>query len=314
MEKIRKGKYLVGKCGVCDIDDIIGSNEELCTLHYSPPNVRYNYGYEYITAEADRCIYGYYIGIDRFCQIDGAWAKEYMLYEYAVFLGEDASEVNETLFAYLVEQAKALGCSRIVCKNEGGNTLFNEYFAKHGFVEGRCLYFSDAQLPARDAILLPLPEDKVTFEQAFFLREQDCIVEREYIRFEWEGEEISICRRTGECSFSKAFEVVGDTPLVLDSQRALCLLDICCQLLTEGTRAGIKIYPLPLGEDTAPDVLADRWGIFVVEQQKTMAERRAFLTALKEEDVLDKVTFYTFHFDSEVGGRELRLHYIPLKK
>ena len=313
MEKVRKGKYLVGKCGVCDIDDIIGSNEDLCALHYSPPNVKYHYGYEYITAVADRCIYGYYIGIDRFCQIDGVWAKEYMLYEYAIYIGEEASEVNEALFSYLVEQAQALGCSRIVCENEGGNSLFNEYFAEHGFVEG-CLQLSGVQLPARDEILLPSAGDKVTFEQAFFLREQDFIVDREKIRFEWGEEEISICRRTGECSFSKAFEVVGETPLILNNQRALSLIDICCQILPLGEKSGIKIYSFPSNVATAPDVLVDKWGIFVVEQPKTMWESREFLAALKKEGVLEKVTFYAFRFDSEVGGREFKLHYIPLKK
>ncbi len=313
MEKIRKGKYLVGKCGVCDIDDIIGSNEDLCTLHYSPPNVKYYYGYEYITAVADRCIYGYYIGIDRFCQIDGVWAKEYMLYEYAVFIGEDAHETNEVLFSYLVERAKELGCSRILCENKGGNPSFNTYLANHGFVEG-CLQLSGVQLPARDEILLQTAGDTVTFEHAYFLREQDFIVDKEKIRFEWEGEEISICRRTGECSFSKAFEVVGETPLILNNQRALSLIDICCQILPLGEKSGIKIYPFPSNVATAPDVLVGKWGIFVIEQPKTMLERREFLTALKEEGALEKVTFYTFHFDQETGGRIFNLHYIPLKK
>ena len=130
-----------------------------------------------------------------------------------------------------------------------------------------------------------------------------------------DGEEISISRQTGVCTFSKAFEVVGGKSFVLDGQRALCQIDICCQLLEIGERQGVKLY---LPEDKAdaytPDALVGKWGIFVVEEPMLPATKRSFLLTLKAEKILEKVSLYEFSFDFEVGGRKSNLYYFELNK
>ena len=43
---------------IFNIDEIIGSDEDLCTAHYSAPNIEYNYGYNYIGVCSENYIWG----------------------------------------------------------------------------------------------------------------------------------------------------------------------------------------------------------------------------------------------------------------
>lgn len=303
---------------VFTVEEVIGALAQECSFHYSPPNVQYKYGYTYRAVKANGCIYGYYVGTDRFCLLDGKWTKEYILYEYAVYDMEDDQQANDALYGYLLENAQTLGCSRILCKKEGGNDAFCVYLAQKGFEsEGEywVLPLPNAKLPAVDEAILPVEGEKLTFEQLYFLREQGFLVDEKTLRFVYADEEIVICRQTGECCFPKGFHLVGGQSFILDSKRALSIVDICCQLLELGVKENVEISLINAKkEETTPDILVGAWGIFVTKNPLTILERRTLLDALREEGVLEKVTLYAFHFDFELGGREMKLHYIPLKK
>lgn len=317
MKNTNKPTYTVSECNVCEIDDYIGTAPSLCDLYYSPTNVQYNYGYQYKVARLDGCAHGYYIGTDRFYQTDGKWAKEYALYEYGVYDMQSTPQANEQMYGFLVQNAIQLGCTRIVCQSESGNDAFYDYFTSKGFVQNNgylVLTLPKATLPAKDQVLLPQEGDVVTFEQAYFLREQHFEVDKHSICFHYAGEQIAICRATGVCTFSKAFSVVAGDTFVLDSQRALSVLDICCQLLQLGTTQGIVICT-PQHKATAftPDVLVDSWGIFVMDNVTT-SQKRDFVAQLKKNTTLERATLYNFYFDFEVGGRRASLHYQQLQK
>ena len=303
---------------VFTVEEIIGALLEECAFHYSSPKVEYNYGYNYRAVKANGCIYGYYVGVDRFCLLDGKWAKEYILYEYAVYDVTGKRKANDALYACLLEQAQSLGCSRILYGKEGGNDTFYSYFTKKGFVnEGDycVLPLPNAKLPEKDEAIMPVEGEKLPFEQLYFLREQNFLVDEKILRFAFEKEEITICRQSGECRFPKGFTVVGGEQFLLDSQRALSVVDICCQLLEQGVKENVKIYlPNAKAKETDADVLVGEWGIFITEEPMTMLEKRTVLDKLREEDVLERVSFYSFYFDFEVGGRQLNLHYLLLKK
>ncbi len=316
MQKTTKLQYTFCECSVCEIDDYIGTAPTLCDLYYSPTNVQYNYGYQYKVARLDGCAHGYYIGIDRFYLTGDKWAKEYALYEYGVYDLQATPLANEHLYNFLVDNAIKLGCSRIVCQSEGGNDAFYSYFLGKGFVQDNislALTLPNAKWPTKDEVLLPQEGDVVSFEQAYFLREQHFEVDKHSICFHYADEQISICRATGVCTFSKAFSVVAGDTFVLDSQRALSVLDICCQLLQLGTTQGIAIAPQHKISALTPDVLVGDWGIFVMENATT-SQKHDFVTQLKEETALKTATLYQFYFNFEVGGRVSNLHYLPLRK
>lgn len=315
-KKTKTERYTINDLGVCDIEDYIGSDSSLCTVYYSAPSVQYDYGYDYVAVKADGYVRGYDIGIDRFYESGGEWAKEYMLYEYAIFVGRDKRGVNNALFDGLLSRARARGCRRILCERDGGNGEFYAFLVKNGFVEREGRYelrLSDVVLPERDAVLLLTSGDIVTFEQAYFLREQGFTVDRRSLRFEWEGESIEIDRASGLCRFSDIFTVVGDSPFVLDGQRTLSQIDICCQLLRVGVKDEIKVYlPEAKREVYSPDVLVEKWGLFVSDEEMSMAEKRSFFAELRSKTPLEKVTLYQFRFDYEVGGRRLSVQYYEL--
>lgn len=312
----KKNRYTVSECSICNIEEYIGTDISYCDAHYSAPDVEYNYFYEYKIVRAFGYSCGYYIGIDRFYEENGTWKKEYMLYEYAVFDGPKKKEINTVLYNHLIANAKELGCSRVLCTKEGGNSVFCSYFARKGFAD-RAGYFAlpllHSEMPARDAVLLPADGDRVTFEQAYFLREKGFSVDEQTIRYAFNGEEICICRRTGVCEFSKLFKVVGKRDFVLDGQRALSLLDICYELLQMGEKREVNLYlPEEKTGQYAPDALIEKWGIFVLEEP--LSDRRAFLAELKKAGTFDRVSLYEFQFDFEVGGKNMSLYYIDLNK
>lgn len=306
------------KYDVFEIEEVIGALLEECSLHYSVPNIQYMYAYDYIAVMQNGELYGYFVGVDRFCLVDGKRAKEYMLYEYAVYDVKGKKKANDALYGYLLERSEKTGCSRIICKKEGGNPMFYSYFAKKGFVDiGEYLSISlpNAQLCEKDEALLPIEGDKVTFEQLFFLREHGFEVNKENLRFVYEDAEIVLCRKSGECRFSEEFALVGGDCLVVDGQWALSVLDICSQLLREQVKETITIY-LPKAKErtTTPDVLVGKRGIFIMKSPITMLERKRLLEQLEKENVLEKATLYTFSFDYETGGKTLNWYDIPLLK
>jgi len=316
MKNTNKPTYTVSECSVCAIDDYIGTAPTLCDLYYSPTDVQYNYGYQYKLAKLDGATHGYFIGTDRFYLTDGKWEKEYALYEYGVYNMQSTPQANEQMYSFLVQNAIQLGCSRILFPIEGGNDAFYDYFTSKGFVKNNgylVLTLPNAKWPTKDEVLLPQEGDVVSFEQAYFLREQHFEVDKHSICFHYAGEQISICRATGVCTFSNAFSVEEGDTFVLNSQRALSVLDICCQLLQLGTTQGIAIAPQHKKSALTPDVLVGDWGIFVMENATT-SQKHDFVTQLKEETALKTATLYQFYFNFEVGGRVSNLHYLPLRK
>ena len=313
-----KNNYSFTQVDVFTVEEVIGALLEECAFHYSSPKVQYNYGYNYRAVKTDGCICGYYVGVDRFCLLDGKWAKEYILYEYAVYDITGKRKANDALYVCLLEQAEKLGCSRILYGKEGGNAAFYSYFKKKGFAdegEYQVLSLPNAKLPQNDEAIMPVEGDKLTFEQLYFLREQTFSVDEKALRFTFDNEEITIWRQSGECRFPKGFTLVGGEQFLLDGQRALSIVDVCCQLLEQGVKEGVKIYlPTAKEKETDADVLVGAWGIFITETPMIMKEKRAFMDKLREEDVLEKVSLYSFHFDFEVGGRESSLYYFLLKK
>lgn len=304
--QLTKDGFLASSCSVCDIDDIIGTNEDLCTVHFSDPKVEYYYAYDYITVKKNRCRYGYYIGMDRFYPLENGWGKEYVLYEYAIYCEKEEKYANRLLFRHLLELAKTTGCNRILCKTEGGNALFYKYFTKKGFTENGAIYslpIPDGKMSRRDQLVIPTKEDALSFEQLFFLREQGFTLEEEKCFFARQEEYISIDRKTGKCTFSKAFQVLGGESLVLNNHHALCILDVCCQLLKDRIGKQIKIYlPSAKTTETTPDISADDIGIFLTEQATSLQEQRNFRLKLKEEGLLKKYALYSFYFNFEIGG------------
>ena len=308
-----KEEFRIGECGVCDIEDFIGSDEDLCTEYFSEPAVEYNYGYNFITAMRDRCRMGYFIGVDRFAQIDGKWCKEYALKEYAVYIGDDAYVANRALFQYLIDLAKETGCSRIICKNKGGNTLFWQFLEQSCFVEDDenwILSLPNAKLPEADELVIPKEDEALGFAELFFLREQEFMLDREICRFSWGDESIVVDRKTGVCKFSKQFSVIGDGAFAVHGKKELCILEICSQLLSDNETKPIDII-LPDAKATAttPDIRVGDAGYFVSEAAMPMKERQTLRLALKLEGQLKKYGITHFYFDFETGGRRNNLAY-----
>lgn len=296
--------YTVGSCCVCDIDGIIGTEEDLCSHHFSQPGLEYDYGHNIITARADgeRC--GYYIGRDIFSRRTGAWDKEYALYEFAVNEGEEDT-VADLLLSHMRRLAKATGCSRIVCTREGGNAAFDELAAKWGFEkegDDRILTLAEATLCREDSLVIPKERDRLTHEALFFLREQGFDLDGEACTFTWEGESITVDRKTALCRFSEGFTTLGD--LILEGEYALTVIDALCQMMKQGYGKGFIIDPTPKLKPTDPDIVIDDMGVFIGKDM-TFRERIDFRRALREEGVLKKYTLHTLSFDFVLGGTRL---------
>jgi hypothetical protein len=304
--RLTYGEYVVDSCGVCDIYNIYGSSPDLCTLHYSDPLVDYKYAYDYITLSTDGVFLGYYIGTDRFSCSAGHYDKEYVVYEYALFVEDGIDEAADMLFSHLSELARVTGCSRIICNKNGGNSLFNKHFADKGFTENvelLSLTLVGVTLSDYDRMVLPTNRDALGFDELFFLREQGFELDSEKCVLEINGESISVDRRTGACEFSEAFLVIGGVFVLQADQNSLGFIDVCRQLLGSGFEENIKIYlPSAKESELTPDILVDDIGIFISDQPTGLHERRTFRMRLREAGVIKKYAFYKLYFDYEVGG------------
>ena len=190
------GELRVGSCSVCTIDNIIGANEDECTLHFSHPGVEYNYGYDYITA-TDEFIWGYYIGVDRFYEIDGMLGKEYILYELGVFQEDESERVASLLYSHLIRLASDRGCQRIICSPCGGNEEFYALLEKGGFKrdgELLSLRLDGVKMCPQDEVVLPRVGEALRFEDLFFLREAGFSVDQKKCKFENEVGSITVNR------------------------------------------------------------------------------------------------------------------------
>lgn len=296
--------YTVGSCSVCDIDGIIGTEEYLCSHHFSQPGLEYDYGHDIITVREDgeRC--GYYIGRDIFSRRNGAWDKEYALYEFTVNDGEE-DIVPDLLLSHMRKLAKATGCSRIVCTREGGNAAFDEVVARWGFEkegDSRILTLAEATLCREDSLVIPKETDRLTHEALFFLREQGFVLDEEACTFTWEGESITVDRKTALCRFSEGFTTLDD--LILEGKYALTVIDALCQMMKQGYGKGFIIDPTPKLKPTDPDIVIDNMGVFI-GKSLPLRERIDFRRSLREEGVLQKYTFHTLSFDFVLGGTRI---------
>lgn len=308
--------YIIGECSVCDIDDIIGTDEDLCVQYFSEPEVEYDYGYNYITAVKDRYRMGYFIGVGRFFKKDGKWGKEYALKEYAVYQEKDAYIAHHALFNYLLTYAKEKGCSRIICKNKGGNTLFWQYLEQNGFEESEnewILFLPDAEMCEKDKMVIPKANEALGFEELFFLSELGFSLDEEKCMHTYGGEQISVNRKTGECEFSQGFAVLGEGKFTVRGKRELGILRCCFELLEMDIKKPISIYlESAKTSDTVPDILADGYGVFVEKDFSGMREEYSFSVKLKQAGQIQKVCYYCYHFNLEVGGRYSCLGFMKL--
>ena len=315
--RIEEDGYTAAPCHVCDFEELIGTNSEYCCLHYSAPGLEYNYGHDCNSVVSEQYTGGYYVGIDRFAQIDGAWDKEYMLYEYAVFDEDDAEEVNALLFRHLTDLARGTGCSRILCKKEGGSAPFYEFLADSGFVDGDAYLMyavADCEMSDLDRAVLPRDGDALSMEELFFLREHGFSFDGEFCVLLFEGERISICRRNGEFQFSDGFQILSDGPLLLNGRWGLGVIDICRQLLVMKLGAPITICPPYAKErESTPDVSVGGYGVFICDELPDMRKEHEFIRTLKSEGELVGVDFYRFSYDFELGGRREALGFRRLK-
>ena len=304
--QINRGPYTVLSFGVCDIDDYIGSDEDICTLHYAARGVDYNYGYDYVKQVAGRCVTGYYIGMDRFIQLNDSWSKEYVLFEYAIFLDNDVENAGEILLSHLVELARVTGCSRITLDKYGANQRFLALCETVGFVQSddrMILCVEDAKMPEYDSLVIPTSADAIGHYDLFFLREVGFDLDSEKAVLSISDEQITVDRSTGACEFSSAFSVVGGEVSMLMGEKAWCIIDVCRQLLNYNEKNGIKINVSSVKEsDITPDIMVDDKGIFFNDDHMTLSERRDFRAKLREAGAIKKYAFYKLNFDCEVGG------------
>lgn len=304
--KIKRGHFTVLEFDVCDIDDYIGSDEDICTLHYALKGVDYNYGHDYVKQVADNYVTGYYIGMDRFVYLDDAWSKEYALFEYALFLDDDAQKAGEILLSHLVKLAKVTGCSRITLDKDGANSRFLKLCETVGFVqEGdkMILHVKGAKMPKCDSEIIPKKSDAIGHYDLFFLREEGFELDSKKAVLNINGETITVDRSTGACEFSGAFSVIGNGISLLMGEKAWSIIDICRQLLNHNHTSGIVINVSDVKEnELTPDVSVDGMGVFIMEKYTTLGERREFRAKLQELGTLEKYAFYKHYFDREVGG------------
>ena len=321
------GEYKVDNCSVCDIDDIIGTSADLCTVYFSDevladPNHGYYYAYDYITAVAYRSFQGYYIGNEKFCRIGNTWGKEYVLYEYAVFPEEDEGEkVNALLLSHIRMVAEARGASRIICKGKGGDEAFYKSLAECGFREANdsgeviwSLEFTDVTLPERDAIILPKDGESLGFDELFFLRESGFVVDSQKCSFSFDDDFIIIDRSTGACSFSARFKCINQICIQEGDRHALCIIDALCQLMIQKISGNIRITPRAAEEwrtatDLVPDITAGDIGIFIADKPITSSDRRSLRERLRADGKLKKYALHTLRFNFELGGRSSTLAY-----
>ena len=314
--KIEQGEYTVKSCGVCDIDELIGTHPDLCSAHYSAPGIEYDYGYDYIKLVDSEDILGYYIGVDRFYPKGDSYSKEYILYEYALFVDDGMDEAAELLTSHLCQLASAAGCERVILNKNGGNKLFLKHLAFCGFIESGenfLLPVKGTILSDFDRMVIPTKDDALGYSELFFLREQGFILDSEKCLFEMDGECISVDRRSGACKFSNGFSLVGGDFLPFSGERAMGIIDICLQLMGCGFKKNIRIHINAEEKDeTTPDVFVDGIGIFILEKGVSYAQERELRMKLKREGVLKKYGFYNFFFNFEVGGRYHNLGFADL--
>ena len=302
------GEYTVCSCGVCDIDGIIGSPEDECDMLYSAPDVEYDYGYDFVKLTGDGCIRAYYIGKDRFYPRDGSYGKEYMLYELAVYLGE--SEVFGHLYRHLCELARVTGCERILLCDTVTGELYRLLTAD-GFVRRDGMLVKRLEgvtLPERDRLVIPTDSDALTQGELFFLREQGFVLDGEKCRFEIDEKFIEIDRSRGACHFSDGFSVIGGE-LMLGTEHALCIIDVCVQLMKIRINEDIVINLAASVDEGRPDISFGRRGIsygrtaiFLPEARLTLKEKNALRAHLRAEGKYDSYELYHFWYDYEVGG------------
>ncbi len=314
---IVEGGYSVHAISVCGIEDIIGTDSDYCSLHYSAADVSYDYGYDYNGVYGEYDIMAYYVGNERFFKKDGSYDKEYVLYEYAVFESPDELECGDLLFRYLTTLAEAMGCSRIICNSRGMSAEFCAFLSERGFasVDGDfVLELPKAKMSEYDLAVIPTDKDSLGFYELLFLREHDFNIGEEKCTYSASGESITVDRRSGECSFSGGIRVEGNGTFILSDSHTLSQIHICRELLRIGNTE-ITVIPksLKMG-DTTPDVFSQGWGIFIdPDNNDDMLYMREFRNKLKREGLLDSFGTYSYSFDTEVGGERSCLAQIKLK-
>jgi len=312
--EIFDGELRVGSCSVCSIENIIGANEDECTLHFSHPGVEYNYGYDYITA-TDEFIWGYYIGIDRFYEIDGTLGKEYILYELGVFQEDESERVASLLYSHLIRLASDRGCQRIICSPCGGNEEFYALLEKGGFKrngELLSLRLDGVKMCPQDEVVLPRVGEALRFEDLFFLREAGFSVDQKKCKFENEVGSITVNRRDGICQFSNRISVKGGE-LILNNEWALTVIDVLCQVMKCRMQEDVKIYlPYAKENEHSPDIVIGDAGVYITPKRPSLEEERAIKATLRLGGVLKKYSFYTFGYDYETGGDRLCIGFANL--
>lgn len=319
------GEYEVRECSVCSIDDIIGTNADLCTVHFSDevlaaPDHGYYYAYDYVTAITQDFFVGYYIGNARFCRIGNSPSKEYVLYEYAVFSeDEDGERVSSLLLAHIKMLAEASGASRIICKSKGGDEAFYKDLRECGFTENRTegiwsLALPHVKLLPCDAVILPREGESLSFYELFFLRERGFTVDSEKCTIT-DGEDcIIIDRSTGACKLSERFVCLYPLNLRIGDRYTLTVIDALCQLLCQKISGNIRITPrasadLRTTATPVPDITVEDIGIFIADVPLTFAERQSLRERLRAEGKLKKYAVHTLEFNFEIGGRSHNLAY-----
>ena len=318
---ITSGEYVAKECSVCSIDDIIGTDSDFCSIHYSDPNVSYKYAYDYNIVLFEKSIMAYYIGVDRFFEVGSTYQKEYVLYEYAVFEEdfEVESESNELLFSHLKKLAEVTGCSRIILNKNGGNDEFYSYFEKAGFVtdgDNIVFNFDSFSLSDYDSFVIPTSNDKLTFFDLFTLREGGFDVGKDVCRYDASAQSIVIDKKSGVCSFSDIFKLSPNREFILSDMHTLNIIHACRELLRMGVKESINIiFPDEKESETTPDILVGTWGIFIFSDSDLvgMKEKMEISKKLKSEGKLNRFSPYTYSFDKEAGGDYMNLYYVEIK-
>jgi len=159
-----------------------------------------------------------------------------------------------------------------------------------------------------DALVIPTCEDKLGYEELFFLREQCFELDREKCTLELNGEYLTVDRKTGDCSFSQNIRLVGAEKLTLDGRWSLTVLDVLCQMLKQGPLGSVKINLPSAREDKyTPDIQIEDNAVYIVEERLSSQERCELRTKLKLGGVIKKFMLYEFSFNFEIGGERIKI-------
>lgn len=308
---LTEGGYTARECSVCGIEDIIGTNAEYCDIHFSEPELEYDYAFDYVNLFRGDELAGYYIGIDRFFRVGGEYKKEYVIREYAIFSGEDGA----LLLRHLCELARGRGCSRIVAAAEGGNKEFYTSLSGVGFTSsalGYTLELSGVSMARRDLLVIPREGEALGHEVLFFLREQKFVLDEKKCSFKCRGEEIIIERSTGACHFSAGFSPIGEQ-FILSGSYALSVIDVCIQLLKLGVEGSIRITPeSELSDGLSVAVSVGDAAVIITERSLNLKERRELRARLKREGVYKRYAVHRFQFDFELGGERVCFGFVEI--